>query len=278
MNVKVAVTLLVASLASAYAQNHTVPEFINCGPEILVDDFSAHRTGALPGETVIRDLNLLGADYGKSEANLTYTINTEGKYVEIVAGPNAPPNNNFFFSKFDAGACYDLTHIAAVAYDLVAPVGSMFTMTLTQKSENCTIRVPGNSDSDYIPITKYVTPNGQKQSVVVPFADFKKNLVGGSFDFVHLKDWTLTSFVPEGARFQISNLRLIRDCGDNGPLGKNTTSPAGGSTPAPTTTGAPKSTGTTGGNSQQQTSNAGKLYGAAGIGLGTLLFGALAML
>lgn len=82
--------LLTFSLVSAQA----------CTPDILVDDFSANRKGALPGETLIRDLNLLGGDYGKSAGDtMTYEINTQERYIELTAGKNAP-ENNFFFGKF----------------------------------------------------------------------------------------------------------------------------------------------------------------------------------
>jgi hypothetical protein len=286
--------LLVASLAATVsAQNHTVPEAINCGPDILVDDFSENRRAALPGETQIRDLNILGGDYGKSDGDtMAFTINTAGKYVELTPGQNA---SNFFFAKFDAGACYDLTNLHAVAFDLVAPAGSAFTMTLTQKNPDCVDRAPDGSDSSYIPLSKYITPNGQKQTVISPFADYKANLKGGAFDFVHLKDWTLVGLTPPNAKFQISNIRLIRACNDNGPTGKNTTTiggtPTSSASPAPSgapgsSSGSPSHSGSTPsstnagsgtGAQDAKTSSAAKYYGAAGLGIGTLIFAALAM-
>jgi hypothetical protein len=57
-----------------------------------------------------------------------------------------------------------------------------------------------------------VTPNGQKQTVVMPLSDFKKNINGGDFDFVHLKDWTLNNLRPVGAAVDISNFVLVGNC------------------------------------------------------------------
>jgi hypothetical protein len=273
---KFTASLLVATLATAaYAQNHTVPDNINCGPDILVDDFSKSTKAPLPGETQIRDLNMLGGDYGKSDgASLSFVVNTDAKQVEITAGPNQP--QNFFFAKFDAGACYDLTNIHAVAFDLTAPVGSTFQMTLTQKNADCVDRTPGNSDSEYIPIQKYVTPNGQKQTVVAQFADFRKNNNGSNFDFVHLKDWTLVGLQPVGAKFLISNIRLIRACNDNGPLGKNVTltpnpPAAGGAAGGANGGAAGGASGGQQGTTDNKTSSSERLYGVAGLGLATLV-------
>ncbi|TPX65097.1 hypothetical protein SpCBS45565_g05375 [Spizellomyces sp. 'palustris'] len=188
---------------------------------VLVDDFTAIRTGSLPGETVVRDFNLLGGDYGKSDgASLTYTIDTTAKHVELTAGAA----ENFWFAKFDRDSCFDLVapQYQAIVFDLVAPAGSDFTMTLTQKTPDCKDRAGANSDSVYVPLTKYITPNGQKQTVTVPFADFKNNLAGQPFDMVHLKDWTIVGVKPVGTKMQLSNLLLTRAC--NGTLPSSTAS------------------------------------------------------
>lgn len=148
----------------------------------------------------------------------------------------------------DAGACYDLTNIHAVAFDLTAPAGATFDVTLTQKMADCSERVGGpNSDiadSNYVPLNKYVTPNGQKQSVVMPFFDHKTNHQNQPFDFVHLKDWTPIKFRPLNAVFRVENLRLIRACNDNGPTGKNATVASGNSTAAPVSSAPPTASST----------------------------------
>lgn len=109
-------------------------------------------------------------------------------------------------------------------------------MTLTQKTPDCKDRVPGQSDSTYVPITKYVTPNGTKQSVVVPFSDFATNLQGQPFDMNHLKDWTIVGVTPEGAKLRISNLVLKGDCPPGTPI---SSAPASqGTAPAASTTSA----------------------------------------
>jgi hypothetical protein len=76
-------------------------------------------------------------------------------------------------------------------------------------SADCSGRVD-NGDSDYLPLTKYYTTPGVKQTVVLPFQDFKNLASGnGTFDFVHLKDWTFVKPLPLGEAFVFSNMRLI---------------------------------------------------------------------
>lgn len=69
-------------------------------------------------------------------------------------------------------------------------------------------------DSVYHPLTKYITPNGERQTVTLPLADYAVNLAGNPFDFVHLKDWTIVNMAPADAVFYMSNLML-----KGGPIG-----------------------------------------------------------
>ncbi|KAI9138535.1 hypothetical protein BKA69DRAFT_1091121 [Paraphysoderma sedebokerense] len=195
---------------------------VNCG-DILVDDFVQNIRAPLPGETFVRDINLLSGDYGKSDgASLSYTIDTTNRWVRIIPGET----ENYWFAKFDAPACYNLTGIYAMAFDLRSPVGSTFEMTLTQHAPDCVTRT---EDSVYLPITRYVVPNGGWQRVIVPFVDFGINLAGTAFDFAHLKDWTGVRFAPLNAVFDITNIRLLKQCTGNGTMA----CPAGGPTPPP---------------------------------------------
>jgi hypothetical protein len=191
----------------------------SCRPDILVDDFAKITTGRLPDDSDIKQFNLLGGDYGSAGA--AFRIDTLAKSMSITAGsanigqpepwanPGTAPTINYWFAKFDRVACFDLSGYSAVAFDLVAPAGSNMNFTMTQRSADCQSRLV---DSVYRPLSSYVTPNGQKQTVVLPFADFSKTLVGGQFDFKHLKDWTAVNLVPFGARFTISNLVLRGNC------------------------------------------------------------------
>lgn len=43
----------------------------------------------------------------------------------------------------------------------------------------------------------------------MPLSDFTDNLVGGKFDFKHLKDWTIVNIQPAGSEVYISNLVLV---------------------------------------------------------------------
>ncbi|KAJ3017766.1 hypothetical protein HKX48_003381 [Thoreauomyces humboldtii] len=198
----------------------TEPAAINCGPDILVDDFKTKTEAILPlqGETAPRALNLLGGDYGESvPTGFNFTINTAQQYIQLI--PQA--TNSFFFFKLDAGACFDLTNINALAFDIVAPPNSTFAIGLTQKSANCEYRVGGEtgaSDSVYKPVTNYAPSDGTKHTVVIPFQDLK-----GTFDFMHLKDVTFINWAPLNAVFQMSNIRLRRACNGNGATGTNAT-------------------------------------------------------
>ncbi|KAJ3190498.1 hypothetical protein HDU85_000797 [Gaertneriomyces sp. JEL0708] len=274
-----------ANAQSTAEGTHTQLPHVDCGTDIIVDDFAVNRREPLPGETLVRDINLLGGDYGAVQVAMNF--DTTKKVVALTAGPNVP-DNNFWFAKFDAGACFDLSHFEAVRFDLLAPAGSSFTMCLTQKSPDCLTRVdPG--DSTYIPISKYVTPNGQKQTVTVPFRDFAPRAAGtGTFDFVHLKDWTLNQFAPQDTVFEISNIRLVRQC-TNGTTNSTTSAlpsstattpstsatgtasvPASSSTPSSGTTPTP-SPGT-----KDEESGSSALR--AGFGLGGVVMAALAWL
>ncbi|KAJ3162861.1 hypothetical protein HDU86_003836 [Geranomyces michiganensis] len=228
MHSSIATSLLALSLASAaLAQSapyldgtwrQISPDVIDCGPDIIVDDFSRNHRGI--GETATRQLDLLEGDYGQSATGMTTAFSTDGVTITPTAA------DAFFFLKFDAGACYDLSSISAFAFDVIAPAGGSFDIGLTQKSPDCHQRVggeSGSSDSLYQPLTKYITPNGQKQTVAVPLFD----LTGKPFDFAHTKDLTMINWKPAGAKFVLSNIRLRRACGGNGPNGTNKTVSAG---------------------------------------------------
>ncbi|KAJ3152070.1 hypothetical protein HDU86_005915 [Geranomyces michiganensis] len=281
---------LIGSASAQKGANHTQLPASECGADLLVDDFSVVRQGKLPFppeiDNTTRFLNGLGADYGDDGANLTFATVPADKVMRI----NVKTVQNFWFSKFDASACFDTSNFHAIAFDMLAPTGGNMKMTLTQKNADCENRTDyGPSDANYIPITNYMKPNGQKQSVIVPFVDFKTNVGGKNFDFVHLKDWTLNEFSPAGSTWEISNLRLMYACKNNGPLGTNSTggpttntvnpavpaggaaAPAAGGAATPATGGAANPTATGAATaSQSATSSAGKALYA----LGSTVFGA----
>ncbi|KAI9089661.1 hypothetical protein DFS34DRAFT_673222 [Phlyctochytrium arcticum] len=215
----------------------------------LVDDFSAVRPGVLPGDTIERNFNLLGGDYGTSgPSSLTYSINPANKTAVI----HAEAATNFWFAKFDAGACFDLTNYVSLSFDVVLPAGASFLQTLTQKLPDCSDRTPGQSDSVYVNSNKYITANGQKQTVTVPFSDFAQNIAGQPYDMKHLKDWTLVNLAPAGTTIEISNFQLQRNCkaGETpnatgavpSAIATATTTASGTATTVPSTSGAPGST------------------------------------
>jgi hypothetical protein len=163
-----------------------------------------------------KTFNALGGDYGSLGAPFTIdtvkksmTINARSYPVgvpEAQANPGTAPTFNYWFAKFDEAACFDATVYAGLSFDIIAPFGSDMNFTMTQQSPNCSYRLV---DSQYQLLSKYITPDGTKKNVFLPFSDFSTNLYGQAFDFIHLKDWTLVNLGPEGSEFVISELKLI---------------------------------------------------------------------
>ncbi|KAJ1342576.1 hypothetical protein BSLG_002893 [Batrachochytrium salamandrivorans] len=182
-----------------------------CKPDLLIDDFSTSVSANVDG--AIRPVNHLGADYG--EVNVTWSINTAEKFAML--SPSSLPN--FWYSKFDARACFDLTGYSSIDFDLVAPTGSDMSFTLTQKAPNCVDRLV---DSTYLSLTKYIKPD-----------DAPNNTCRFHWD------WTPTGLSPVGAVFHMSNLVLKGGCGVPKPGGNpnpNSSSAAVTGTAAATTT------------------------------------------
>ena len=201
-----------------------------CQSNILVDDFSEVITGSLPGESFTRRLNKMGGDYGVVGG--TFSTDVAARRAIITASSQA----NYWFTKYNAKACFDLRKFKGMSFDLISPPGSDVEFTLTQHASDCTTRL---QDSVYVPLTKYIKPNGQKQNVYLPFADFAKNVNQTDFDFQFLKDWTAVGFKPADGKteFIFSNMVLHGDCNTlNAP---STNAPAAAATstnvPAPAT-------------------------------------------
>ncbi|KAL2914085.1 hypothetical protein HK105_206343 [Polyrhizophydium stewartii] len=202
-----------------------------CKKDLLVDDFAKTQTAVIANET--RQVDLLGGDYGA--VGVGWKVDTAKKAM-VLTSLNG--TSNFWFAKFDAGACFDLTGYSAIDFDLVGPAGSDMQFTLTQKLPDCSERAPDGSDSAYLALSKYAKMDGTKKHVSLPLADFAKNINGSNYDFIHLKDFTPVNLGPTGAVFEMSNLVLKGGCGVPG-TGTNTgTAPsATGGSPAPTGSG-----------------------------------------
>eukprot|EP00842_Homolaphlyctis_polyrhiza_P004972 jgi/Hompol1/5476/HPOL_000915-RA len=175
--------ILLAAAAGVIAQGN-VPG-VPCKNDLLVDDFSKLLTAVFPGETVPRQVNILGGDYGA--VGVDFKIDTTKRSV-LLTVTNA--TSNFWFAKFDQGACFDLRPYVAIQFDVISAAGSDMLFTLTQKSADCSVRVD-NGDSTYLTMSNYIKPDGTKKTVTLPLNDFANNNIGGKYDFQHLKDWTL---------------------------------------------------------------------------------------
>jgi hypothetical protein len=198
-----------------------------CVPDLLIDDYS--RVVQRDYEGALRYFNLVEADYG--HVNMTADYEQANRRVVLV--PTAP--DNFWFAKFNLRACFDLTGYTGIQFDVVAPAGSEAVFTLTQMAPDCVTRT---LDSVYTPLTRYITPNGVRQTAFQPLSDFALNVEGGAFDMVHLKDWTMVNLAPLGARFEISNFILKGNCSAI-PVQSTSTAAASTVVPAPV---APSST------------------------------------
>ena len=61
-----------------------------------------------------------------------------------------------------------------------------------------------------MPLSNYYKTPGQKETVTLPFKDFTNRASGnGTFDFKHLKDWTMTTMKPFNQPFVFSNMKLV---------------------------------------------------------------------
>jgi hypothetical protein len=126
-------------------------------------------------------------------------------------------------------------------------------------------------------LTKYITPNGQKQTVTLPLSDYTTSLVGGRFDMSKLKDWTIVNLSPgtPDTVFVMSNLVL-----KGGPSGctvpGNTTTTT--STMASAMASATATTTSTSNNNNDSNLNPPKNDATMLVGLSGLLTGLMALL
>jgi hypothetical protein len=205
-----------------------------CKPDILLDDFSNVRQGTVD-EGAYAYMNLRGGGYGGANVKQTFyqarpNVPKSGK-VTIV--PSKPINKNWWFFKVEKNACFDLRGYKELRMEVRFPVGSSSKITLTQKSADCFSNSPGKilrgnilsrvnilnntgAESDYIPISRYFTPNGKFQRLSIPLADFanranRTHPLGSKYDFAHFKDFTFVEMTP-GKVFEVYKITLIGNC------------------------------------------------------------------
>lgn len=93
----------------------------------------------------------------------------------------------------------------------MAAPGTTASITYTQMSADCRRRVT-DSDSTYIPLSRYYTTPGQIQTVTLPFVEFTQNVKGSRFDMMHLKDFTIVDVKPLRQPIYFRNMRLVGGC------------------------------------------------------------------
>ncbi|TPX31168.1 hypothetical protein SmJEL517_g05416 [Synchytrium microbalum] len=199
-----------------------------CTADILMDDFRMPRpftnSSGLNGGPTQQNLpagvsfNLVDADYG--EAGVPYVYNNGSMTLTVgsispvyTPDPSTNPKTantfNYWYTKFNNGACFDATSYTSVEIIGTFPVGVNFNITMTQKASNCLNRT---IDSEYHLLTKYITPSGSQQTLTIPFSDFSQNLLGAAYDFVHLKDFTLVNITPQGAVITLKSIKVLGNC------------------------------------------------------------------
>ncbi|KAJ3153094.1 hypothetical protein HK101_001756 [Irineochytrium annulatum] len=225
----IASTLLtVAAVLTTVAAQATKPAQPAC--ELLVDDMRPERTYRLSEKYGgYRMTNLLGGDYGVDGASQLVN-DTNAGYMTITPGndpkqlnndpvhPPQPLGVNYFFFKFewddDFTHCADLSPYKGISITISSPPGTDVGITLTQKNDACNNRT---LDSQYVNMTKYITPDGTFQEMYIPWTDFAKNWDGVSdFSFAHDKDLTFVGFSPAaGEQYKIERIALKADCTAN---------------------------------------------------------------
>lgn len=187
-----------------------------CLPDIILDDFSSPIVSTV-APTSGRNVNLQGGDYGTDSAATTMNFvkgtSTVPGYVSVLPSVlQVGQAQNFFFTKINALACYDLTGYQGFNFQMqvIDPTQNAVTtydssFTMTQKSADCTTIVQGNfialirnlisgAESQYQPLSKF-TPLGRiygntMYNMTLPFANFTQHnnaSFGANYDFSHFK-------------------------------------------------------------------------------------------
>ncbi|TPX35654.1 hypothetical protein SmJEL517_g01969 [Synchytrium microbalum] len=244
------------STSCAYASGALPTAAAACGAskDLFLDDFNINDASRpTTGESGVTRLpqppknitgavyyNLNGGDYGEGAApfyvtngSMTITANSDSSVDgEFASHPGTAPTYNYWFSKYNPCACFDATKYVSLVMEFSADPGLDFNITYTQHASDCLTRT---IDSVYYPFSKFIKPTGARQTLILPFSLFTKNLVGGAYDLSHIKDLTFVNMNPMGAKLTVYKMYLSSACGSNltAASAPNTTSTSTSSNNAP---------------------------------------------
>ncbi|KAJ3096035.1 hypothetical protein HDU97_006292 [Phlyctochytrium planicorne] len=222
--------------------------------ERVIDNMKVPNTRYSDNYKDIRNINLLGGDYGvDGGSKLTIAPGA----VTVVPGdsvdkikqedtdptvhPVEPAVGNYFFFKFGwddfFNVCYDLSPFDYLYINMSMPAGADGYVTLTTKVSACNART---KDSTYQKLSKYVAADGQPHLARIDLKkDFAQNYDNTKEnDFVHNKDITFVALTPQ-ASFNFFYLSLVGPCDKVGTVNSTQIAALPGSTGAATSSQAP---------------------------------------
>ncbi|KAJ3146544.1 hypothetical protein HDU86_008476 [Geranomyces michiganensis] len=144
-----------------------------------------------------------------------WTKYTTDQRLKMQTGPDSTSfstRNSWYttLSKF----CFDVTTYSDVTFDLIAPPGSDFFVSLVSYDSDC--KTPANT-ATYVRVSDYTITDGRNRTVSIPIKDL--NPKNSKF----VKTLVFSNLSPKNAIFYLDNVLLTKRClyapGENGLLG-----------------------------------------------------------
>ncbi|KAI8591839.1 hypothetical protein BDZ88DRAFT_15802 [Geranomyces variabilis] len=212
---------------------------IECGEDIILDDFKSHKVVSTAGQnlqgglykwatvgpngvsaSIPADLSgMIGWESVSSRIRLRSRALFRSGTTQQLCGP--------FYLQAAHDTCFDMTNINALSFDVVGPPNASFSVRFFQKDDNCVrdthFTPPGEAPPSFSQLeSDSQVQIGDSPKIVVP-------LWGGSliappdnntFNWTRTGVTLFSSFTMPGT-YTLSNIRLLRSCRGNGPTGTN---------------------------------------------------------
>ncbi|KAI8920384.1 hypothetical protein DFJ77DRAFT_527822 [Powellomyces hirtus] len=185
-------------IAATFAcPDFTPPRNPQClGYEVLVASFMDKYTER-------RQVNELILDT-KPSPNLFTQYTDDGRLLlQASSDITSYATRNYWYTTL-AKYCFDVAQYTFVTFDLVAPRGSDFFISLLAMDAKCSTQQP---TSTFLRISDYTTLDGTNRSVAIPIADFQPAL-GGQF----VQSLYLSNLAPKATTFYIDNIVFNKRC------------------------------------------------------------------
>ncbi|KAJ3178462.1 hypothetical protein HDU87_003536 [Geranomyces variabilis] len=187
--------------AAGTAPTLTCPDFTparnpQClGFEVLVSSFMSTYTENRKVNELILD------SQGSPNLFTQYTI--DGRLlIQTDAGPTSYSTKNNWYSTLSK-FCFDISLYTTVTFDLVAPVGSDFFVSLVSSDSACVTPV---STTTYVRVSDYVPMDGRNHTVNIPIADLNPT------NSKYVQTLLFSNLSPGNAAFWIDNVIVKRRC------------------------------------------------------------------